>query len=299
MAARPLPVLTMTDLARRLAADTYQRTLESIAPNAARLKRASNSHLGRALLIAVNLHLLLVGVYWVTTYATATTTPEPTTTIDVLPPIVFVDPPIEAPDAPAAGGGAAATSADTGTPTPAPDETVSDDTTPTPNDALPTETSSPEALPGGGGVGPVGAAMGAGNGAGEGRAPTGTRRVEVPRPGSPTSPPPKVDPVETPADGVFEFVEVNPELIGDIEALQSGIEYPAFERSIGVSGQVVVQFVVDEDGRTSQVEVVRSVSPGLDRASVDAVRRARFTPGEQNGRVVRVRMTLPVTFRLR
>ena len=49
----------------------------------------------------------------------------------------------------------------------------------------------------------------------------------------------------------------------------------------------------------SRLEVVRSVSAGLDRAATDAVAQARFTPGIQNGRPVRVRMTLPVRFTIR
>ena len=88
-------------------------------------------------------------------------------------------------------------------------------------------------------------------------------------------------------------------MIGGVERLQAGIDYPRFDRDAGIAGQVVVQFVVSETGVPSDIVVVRSVSPGLDRAAVDAVQRARFEPGRQNGRAVRVRFTLPVTFRLR
>ncbi len=70
------------------------------------------------------------------------------------------------------------------------------------------------------------------------------------------------------------------------------------EQRARIEGRVIVRFVVGADGRTSNVEVVRSVSPGLDRAAVQAVQRARFEPGKQNGQAVPVRQTLPVTFRI-
>jgi TonB family protein len=86
-------------------------------------------------------------------------------------------------------------------------------------------------------------------------------------------------------------------LIGGIERLRDGLAYPDFERRNGVEGRVIVAFVVDVDGVAWGVTVARGVSPGLDAAAVEAVRAARFTPGQRNGRPVAVRFTLPVTFR--
>ena len=103
---------------------------------------------------------------------------------------------------------------------------------------------------------------------------------------------------EGPGPGdILDFSEVQPVLIGGIERLQAGIEYPDFERRNGIEGRVIVSFVVDGDGVPWDVAVARGVSLGLDEAAVEAVRAARFTPGEQNGRPVAVRFTLPVTFR--
>ncbi len=99
-------------------------------------------------------------------------------------------------------------------------------------------------------------------------------------------------------DSTFDFVEVQPVLIGGMEALQRGIVYPEAERQAGAQGRVIVQFVVDTSGATDSVRVARGVSPGLDSAAVTAVRMARFTPGTQQGRPVLVRFTLPVTFRI-
>jgi protein TonB len=87
-----------------------------------------------------------------------------------------------------------------------------------------------------------------------------------------------------------------PELIGGLASIQP--TYPEMERRAGIEGRVFLQFVVNEDGSVTEVTVTRGVSPGLDRAAVEAVQRARFRPGMQRGRAVRVRFSLPVNFRL-
>lgn len=102
---------------------------------------------------------------------------------------------------------------------------------------------------------------------------------------------------QTPVD-TLDFAEVQPVLIGGIAGLQRSIVYPDADRRAGTQGRVIVRFVVDETGAPTEVEVVRGVSPGLDSASVAAVRAARFTPGTQDGRPVKVRFTLPVSFRI-
>ena len=102
---------------------------------------------------------------------------------------------------------------------------------------------------------------------------------------------------QTPPD-TLDFSEVSAQLIGGIETLQRGIEYPAADRDAGTEGRVIVRFVVQKDGVPTAIEVVRSVSPGLDSASVAAVRAARFVPGTQGGTPVNVRQTLPVSFRI-
>ena len=95
-------------------------------------------------------------------------------------------------------------------------------------------------------------------------------------------------------DSTFDFVEVPPVLIG----LGRGIEYPEADRNAGVEGRVLVRLVVTAAGTAEQVEVVRSVSAGLDAAALTFVRGSRFEPGREGGRAVRVRLVLPVAFRL-
>ena len=119
-----------------------------------------------------------------------------------------------------------------------------------------------------------------------------------PPPPPPSAPPPPPEPERAPEPEIFEVVEQMPELVGGIEGLQGRIDYPEFARRAGIEGRVFVQFVVDEQGNPSDIRVVRGIGGGCDEAAVAAVRASRFSPGLQRGRPVKVRMSLPVTFRL-
>jgi protein TonB len=99
-------------------------------------------------------------------------------------------------------------------------------------------------------------------------------------------------------DEIFIVVERMPELIGGLEALQRSIVYPEIARLAGIEGRVTVQFVIDERGNVNNPVVVRGIGAGCDEAAIEAVKKARFTPGMQRGRPVKVSYTLPVTFRL-
>ncbi len=76
--------------------------------------------------------------------------------------------------------------------------------------------------------------------------------------------------------------------------------YPESLRAAGITGRVVVQFVVDTTGRAEpgSVEVQESPRPEFADAVRAALPRFRFTPGEVNGRKVRTRVQLPFEFSL-
>ena len=102
---------------------------------------------------------------------------------------------------------------------------------------------------------------------------------------------------------IFTFVEQNPEFPGGdgelIKFLQKNIQYPQMERDNDIQGKVLLRFVVMEDGSVQDVNVVRSVSPGLDKEAVRVVRMLpKFKPGKQQGKAVRVYFNLPVVFTL-
>ena len=102
---------------------------------------------------------------------------------------------------------------------------------------------------------------------------------------------------------VFQVVEEQPMFPGGMgemmKYLQENIKYPEQAKSNGVQGRVIVQFVVNKDGSISNDTVVRSVDPLLDAEAIRVVRSMpNWTAGKQKGEAVRVRFTLPVTFRL-
>ena len=102
---------------------------------------------------------------------------------------------------------------------------------------------------------------------------------------------------------VFTSVEQMPQFPGGDAALMkylsSHIQYPAMAAENNVQGKVILQFVVEKDGRVGEVKVARSVDKDLDKEAVRVVKSLpKFTPGRQNGQAVRVWYTLPVQFKL-
>ncbi len=102
---------------------------------------------------------------------------------------------------------------------------------------------------------------------------------------------------------MFDYVEQMPTFPGGDAArnefLSRTIRYPAAAEENGIQGRVVVQFVVEKDGSISNVNVVRSVDPSLDKEAIRVVKAMpRWIPGKQNGSPVRCKFTLPVSFKL-
>jgi len=98
--------------------------------------------------------------------------------------------------------------------------------------------------------------------------------------------------------GVMGIVDEMPQLIGGLAGLQERVQYPPLAREAGIEGQVVVQFVVNEEGRVEDPTVLRSPDDMLSEAALAAVRQARFEPGRDGGEAVKVRFAVPITFRL-
>ena len=102
---------------------------------------------------------------------------------------------------------------------------------------------------------------------------------------------------------VFDVVEVMPSFPGGqaalFEWLSKNIKYPVVAEENGVQGRVIVTFVVERNGSITDVQVVKSVDPSLDKEAVRVVKALpHWIPGKQNGSAVRVKFTVPVTFRL-
>jgi len=102
---------------------------------------------------------------------------------------------------------------------------------------------------------------------------------------------------------VFDVVEQMPSFPGGdaelMKFLNSHIKYPAVAEENGIQGRVVATFVVERDGSITDVKVIKSVDPSLDKEAIRVLKSMpKWIPGKQNGSAVRVKYTVPVTFRL-
>lgn len=131
---------------------------------------------------------------------------------------------------------------------------------------------------------------------------TKDRNVEAVRNDIAVNTPPPA-PKEEVTNKVFDVVEVMPSFPGGPSALLSYLsshtKYPVVAQENGVQGRVTVSFVVERDGSITDVHVVRSVDPSLDREAARVVRTMpNWQPGKQNGSAVRVKFNVPVQFKL-
>ena len=108
---------------------------------------------------------------------------------------------------------------------------------------------------------------------------------------------------ETVKDEVFMVTEQMPEYPGGMKELfkflQDNLKYPENAMKNNVQGRVIVQFVVEKDGTPTEFKVARSVDPDLDAEALRVMKTmSKWKPGMQRGEVVRVKYTVPVSFKL-
>jgi TonB family protein len=106
-----------------------------------------------------------------------------------------------------------------------------------------------------------------------------------------------------PDDKPFDVVEQMPEFPGGQEAfmqfLRQEVKYPKEAEEKGLQGRVVVRYIIEKDGSISEVEIVKSVNEYLDAEAIRVVNAMpKWKPGKQKGENVRVKYTLPISFRL-
>ena len=103
---------------------------------------------------------------------------------------------------------------------------------------------------------------------------------------------------------VFDVVEQMPEYPGGqaalFEYLSKNIKYPADAEKKKVEGKVFVTFVVDSDGKITDVSLLKKVFPSLDAEAIRVISAMpNWIPGRQKGQAVRVKYTVPIMFRLK
>lgn len=101
----------------------------------------------------------------------------------------------------------------------------------------------------------------------------------------------------------FDVVEKMPEYPGGIEGLMKflseNVRYPEAASKAGIQGRVLVNFIVEKDGRISNIHVINKVNDYLDAEAIRVVGvMPKWTPGMHEGKPVRVKYTVPISFRL-
>ncbi|MCD4772627.1 MAG: TonB family protein [Bacteroidales bacterium] len=102
---------------------------------------------------------------------------------------------------------------------------------------------------------------------------------------------------------IFTVVESMPKFPGGEGAMNKylgkNIEYPQMARESGIHGRVYVTFVVETDGRVTDIKILRGIGGGCDEEAVRVVKNMpKWNPGKQRGKPVRVQFNLPIKFTL-
>lgn len=95
------------------------------------------------------------------------------------------------------------------------------------------------------------------------------------------------------------FAEKMPEVEGGLAAIAKNIVYPEMAQKAGVQGKVFVLAFVDEDGSVSDAKVVKGIGAGCDEAAVEAIKKCKFSPGVHEGKKVKVKVAIPIEFKMR
>lgn len=104
-------------------------------------------------------------------------------------------------------------------------------------------------------------------------------------------------------DEIFTIVEEQPSPVGGMKSfyayVSKNLVYPSSARRMGLEGRVFVEFVVEKDGSLTDINAVKGPGGGCNEEAVRVISEApKWNPGKQRGREVRVRMVLPIVFKL-
>ena len=97
----------------------------------------------------------------------------------------------------------------------------------------------------------------------------------------------------------FRVVEEMPVIIGGLASILKNVHYTDIARRLDIAGKVIIEILIDKNGDVSEAMVVKELFPELDIIALNAVKQSKFTPGMQRGKPVKVRMTIPIVFKLK
>lgn len=97
------------------------------------------------------------------------------------------------------------------------------------------------------------------------------------------------------AMAVFDIAQLDR---APVPRFQARPQYPADLRKAGISGEVVVDFIVDKEGGVRNAYALRSTHPGFENAAIESVSQWKFKPGAKGGKDVNTHMQVPIVFTL-
>lgn len=109
---------------------------------------------------------------------------------------------------------------------------------------------------------------------------------------------------DTGDNNIYTTVEEAPEypnggVAGVSKFISNNLRYPEYCKKNNIQGRVVVSFVINKDGSTSDYQVIKSVDPYLDKEALRVLSlMPKWKPGKQRGVPVRVKFTIPINFKL-
>jgi protein TonB len=96
----------------------------------------------------------------------------------------------------------------------------------------------------------------------------------------------------------FKDLESYPEPVGGMKSISDKIHYTELAKRAGIEGTVTIEAILDKNGDVIEAEIVKGIGGGLDEIALQAINDTKFIPGMQRGKPVKVRLSIPVKFRL-
>ncbi|MCX6151075.1 MAG: energy transducer TonB [Ignavibacteriales bacterium] len=94
------------------------------------------------------------------------------------------------------------------------------------------------------------------------------------------------------------FAEEMPSPIGGMGSIQKLISYPTIAKQAGIEGKVYVLAYINDKGGVDDVKMIKGIGAGCDEATIEAVKKCKFTPGKNKGAALKVKLSLAINFKL-
>lgn len=97
----------------------------------------------------------------------------------------------------------------------------------------------------------------------------------------------------------MRLFDTPPQPIGGFAAIQRNLVYPEEAHDLAIEGRVLIEVLINEDGNVEDTRVVESLRTDCDLAAVNAVKKTKWKPAEKEGKPLKVRVAIPVIFRIK